>query len=324
MARQNYIQVGENEYLNLEDPKEKFCAITWVFNNGRMAFIEGVILNPFGEFSLMEYIDSDNYSRGIVHSKVISFFRMFFKSQIDNFLSDYLLNYAGETDKVKESRLDQLLIGLISFADYCWDAGAHVIDYEIKNKEMVFTKEKDQLKEYHFYHYMVLKELKGLYDLIWDYYSVFINKDRHIFTYVYSNKESPQIENSKSLRNKDKSLTRDTIFNYLFNSLKSQEIFQKYEDKLVEKQFLNDEKNKWLKDASSLIRFYNYCEEKKLFTEEYETSSIGVKYLRDLFTFHEGTDIDKPSKRKMQNNRKHENQFFFLNGVTGFKFQRDF
>jgi len=317
------IQIDENKYLDLTNPKEKFLALTWVFNNGRETYIENVILNPVEGESLERVIQSENYSRIKLLMQINSFFKLFYTSELDNFLNDYLLDYQGETDKVKESRLSQLIISLELFANYYWDSGAGFTDYYQKHNSETLPEEYKNLEEYFFFYYQVWKNLNGVYDLIWDHYSVFVNKDKHTFKYFYSNKDNPNIESSKSSRNKEKHLSRDTIFNYLFNSIKSQEIFKKYEDKLVERQFLNDEKNKWLKDASSLIRFYNYCENKKLFIEEYKESSLGVKYLRVLFAFHDGTDLDKPSKRKKQNNERHKNQFNFLNGITGFKFQRE-
>lgn len=318
------IQIDENKYLDLRNPKEKFLALTWVFNNGTETYIENVILNPFEGESLESVIQSKDYSRVKLLLKVNSFFKLFYTSELDNFLNDYLLDYQGETDKVKENRLSQLILSLELFANYYWDSGAGFMDYYQKHKHEAFPKEYENLEEYFFFYYQVWKNLNGVYDLIWDHYSVFVNKDKHTFKYFYSNKENLNIEGSKSSRNKEKPLSRETIFNYLFNSIKSQEIFKKYEDKLVENQFLNIGKDKWLKDSSSLIRFYNYCENKKLFIEEYKESSLGVKYLRTLFSFYKATSIDQPKSRKRQNNKKHKNQFAFLNVVNSSRYQRGF
>ena len=86
----------------------------------------------------------------------------------------------------------------------------------------------------------------------------------------------------------------------LLNSKQAVEKFKNYESKLMRHQFLSDNRNKWLKNATELIQFYSFCERKSLFKDKYETNTNGIKLLRELYDFHSETSMDTPSKRKIK------------------------
>ncbi|RTY89634.1 hypothetical protein [Flavobacterium sp. GT3R68] len=108
-------------------------------------------------------------------------------------------------------------------------------------------------------------------------------------------------------------LSRDEILNNLIgrntNNLRT---FLEYERKLISLKYLDNSRGKWLKKSANLVRFYNHCENKNLFKDFYENNSEGIKFLRDLYDFHEKNSIDTPEKRKLQLTRKTKSEFHFL------------
>ncbi|AUC84358.1 hypothetical protein CW731_03175 [Polaribacter sp. ALD11] len=109
-----------------------------------------------------------------------------------------------------------------------------------------------------------------------------------------------------------KTTSNDALSHYLFIGLKEQKIFEEYELKLIDNEFLSKDKNEWLKNPSSFIRFYNYCEAKNLFKKEFKKSKDGVSLLRRLYNFHISNNIDAPDKRQLQENKKNKHQYYFL------------
>ena len=52
--------------------------------------------------------------------------------------------------------------------------------------------------------------------------------------------------------------------------------------------------------------------EKGIIKEFFKTTSKGVKYMRELYNFHDGTNMDRPNKRKLRETKKTKYQFSFL------------
>lgn len=77
--------------------------------------------------------------------------------------------------------------------------------------------------------------------------------------------------------------------------------YLKLEKMLVKSNLLSPSFDKWLGSPLQLIEFNQFCELNKLFRNGYEKNSKGLKILRKLYRFNEGTSIDKPSKRKKAN-----------------------
>ena len=160
--------------------------------------------------------------------------------------------------------------------------------------------------------------LKNVYDLIWDNFSVFVDQDKFIFSYFYSNKEQPKRNNELCKNISD--LLETKIKKNLFRGATELEIFEKYELRLIEDGFLSSPGNNWLKSTASFIRFYNYCENKRLFKDAFNDLPIeGVGYLRKLFNYQEGTSLDGKGKRMKQNNKRNKLEYSFLNIDTNFK-----
>jgi Mor family transcriptional regulator len=110
--------------------------------------------------------------------------------------------------------------------------------------------------------------------------------------------------------------SRDKTFKNLIDGSEMIQLFQKYEKQLIIEGFLSDNREKWLKNTASFMRFYNYCESKKVFKYFHEDSSSGVNMLRDLYNHHEGMKINNRDKRLKQSEvKRHKGQFDFLNDI---------
>lgn len=88
-------------------------------------------------------------------------------------------------------------------------------------------------------------------------------------------------------------------------------IFKKYEKKLHTYNYIDDS-FMWVKSTSSLVRFYNYLETKKMINNAFETNTKGIEYLNTYFSFNKGKSINSPYKRKLQNTTKNKHEFDFL------------
>ena len=106
-------------------------------------------------------------------------------------------------------------------------------------------------------------------------------------------------------------LTRKEILDKLVGDNKNLNKFNKYENKLKVYKYLSNE-NKWLKGSAELSRFYSHCERKTIFKSHFVEDIRGIKYLRDLYDFYYGTNIDIPSKRKLQLTKTKKTEFDFL------------
>jgi len=108
--------------------------------------------------------------------------------------------------------------------------------------------------------------------------------------------------------------TRDEILNRLIGlQTLNHEKFLKYEKKLISHNYLNEDCNEWKKNPSSFIRFYNYCESKKIIKNDiFKENTKGITLMRDLYSFYDGKSLDAPSKRKKQNKKGTKRDFDIL------------
>ncbi len=326
----NYIvNIEDNHSFNLEISKDAIDFLILILNKEslHLSNANGIIYQTLG-ITLDEYAENNVDKSFFADAKrdIAKFFKIFISvDEFDNAFYKFLIEDNTKSDAIKKQKISKIITGIEMYIDYLWKFDSvSIIDFHYKNSLVSFNK-KEEHKTIHeilannnilFYDiptYWIYINLKTLYDFLWSDYSSFIDNQTRKFNYFYSNKEDTKKNNEK------KTLSRETIFNYLFRSPKDQEIFEKYEVVLIKDLFLNDEKNKWLRDAASLIRFYNYCENKKLFEVRHDGYSTGVKLLRKLYNFFEGTDLDTPSKRKKQENKRNKHQFTFLNIKTNFK-----
>lgn len=91
--------------------------------------------------------------------------------------------------------------------------------------------------------------------------------------------------------------SREHLLAKLFENKKALDKYLEFEKALVGRGYLSKDYI-WQKTPILFIKFYNHCETRKLFRLEYRTKTKGVNFLRELFSFKDGTSIDKPTKRK--------------------------
>ena len=106
-------------------------------------------------------------------------------------------------------------------------------------------------------------------------------------------------------------LSREEILKKLFDASNNRITFESFEKKLIEKKFLSKELDQWKNSAVSFMLFYTYCEREKLFRSIYFKNSIGVKLLRQLYSFEVGESLNPPSKRKLNKSAQINSEYFF-------------
>jgi hypothetical protein len=107
--------------------------------------------------------------------------------------------------------------------------------------------------------------------------------------------------------------SRADILNQLFENNQKLNIFLNYENILAERHLLSKNLEQWLSSPLLLIKFYSFCEYNGLLKERFAKKTTGVRLFRQLYNFHEGDSIDKPSKRNVFCNPTFLNaEFFYL------------
>ena len=106
--------------------------------------------------------------------------------------------------------------------------------------------------------------------------------------------------------------SRDEILSKLIDGTNNKITFENYEKKLVEKQFLSKELDGWRSSSINFVRFYTHCERQKLFRSVFLTKSSGVKMLRQLYSFYDGSTLDLPNKRAKIKPGQISNIYYFL------------
>lgn len=334
----NYqIEIGDDAIFNLEIADEALDFLIYITNKEKFYLlnVSSIIYQTKG-ITLEEYIKENNDKNlfSISMLDLAEFFEIYTtKEQLDNIFYNYLLT-TNKSDLIKKQKIKNLLVGVKKYMDYQWEnecvsqisyhyhKGLESINNNNRKAEFHDTLKSNNLLNFFTPHYWVFINLKAIYDIIWDDYSLFIDKETENFQYFYSNKEKPKIKIENKLKiDNDNKTSRNVPLNYLCNGIKQQELFENYEKELFGFGFINEDKNQWLKNASTFIRFYNYCERNEIFKENFEDSKDGVNILRKLYNFYDSNDLDTPSKRKIQENKKNKHQYIFLDKFITCKYK---
>ncbi|CAA0248200.1 hypothetical protein JIP1097_80078 [Tenacibaculum maritimum] len=302
------IQIGEHEYLNLLDFFEKFQAFNWFCIDNHYHDKTSYLFEIISNKNLYEFIDSNEYNQNIITKSIVLFFKIFYKNEYDNFVSDYILNYKEHSDLIKKSKIHELLINLEKFISYQW-----------QDKASLCMKEGHEDDKNVVVNYLIWGHLKNIYDMIWKSYSGYIDHNRITFNYEYSHQEKPKKSNIQlhevSFSSKAPNFSnenRDDILEFLIGDTKTIKKFEEYEKKLITRGFLNNSRSSWQKSSSDLLRFYNYCHKKPVFKNYLEKETTGIKKLRTLYNFHEKTSRDSYKKRQRVETKELKDQFNFL------------
>jgi hypothetical protein len=106
--------------------------------------------------------------------------------------------------------------------------------------------------------------------------------------------------------------SREEILKKLIDGSENRMKFESFERKLVDNSFLSIDFDQWRKSSTSLVKFYVFCENKKLFKSQYLMNKKGVKLFRQLYNFFEGESIDVPNKRKKIKSSEISKEYYFL------------
>lgn len=167
--------------------------------------------------------------------------------------------------------------------------------------------------------YDILKRIENYYSIIYtNLYNDFspLLKDRNQLNKNLESTTNILGQETKTPIIKKTTLDRSEIIDKLIGlNTKNHNKFLDYEKKIISFGYLNSERNKWLSGTANLIRFYVYCENKSIIKNDiYRDNAKGVKLLRDLYNYYVG-DLDAPSKRIKQMNKKNKYEFNFLDIV---------
>lgn len=91
--------------------------------------------------------------------------------------------------------------------------------------------------------------------------------------------------------------SRAEILHQLFENNQKLNVFLQYEKKLIDRQILSKNLEQWLSTSLILVKFYSLCELNGILKEKFTKKTTGITLFRKLYNFHEGSSIDKPSKR---------------------------
>ncbi|MDX8553932.1 hypothetical protein MK851_09905 [Tenacibaculum sp. 1B UA] len=316
-----FIKINENKSLNLSNPPEKFQVFNWFCIDRDYPFKTSYIFEIISGCTLSTYLESPEYSRAVVHKNINLFFNLFYRDEYNNFIEEYISNYKEDSDLLKKSRINELIKNLEKFIFYHWETkvSIYIFNRELKIKGLKIKEEFNIDDKYLYPNCHIWSHLKGIYDLIWNNYSGYIDNSRIKFNYAYSHQEKPekkynlpQETSPKSKKNNISNHKRDEILSFLIGDSMSIEKFEKYEEKLITRNFLNDSRDTWLTSASDFLRFYNYCHKQSIFKNFLEKGSKGVKKLRILYNFFTETKADAYGKRQQKETKTKKDQFNFL------------
>ena len=141
--------------------------------------------------------DYDTKNLGLVTFQVNSFFKLLFRDlTFDNIFHQFFIE-SQQQETVKKNYALRILKGLEKYIDYNNDYGSFEVEYGIKNKDL------NNLTFIEFSSYAVNQNLKGLYDLLWDKFSDFIDKEKHTFSYFFSNQKRPETNIIEGVNNRN-------------------------------------------------------------------------------------------------------------------------
>jgi len=103
------------------------------------------------------------------------------------------------------------------------------------------------------------------------------------------------------------------LLSYLLENQQKLDKYISYENALIQRGYISQEGNLWLKTPKLFVAFYLYCEMNNLFKTNLKGNSKGIKKLREIYSFQDGKTIDKPAKRKLITRNYITGEYFFLN-----------
>lgn len=163
----------------------------------------------------------------------------------------------------------------------------------IKNDEILRNRIKPHLKECAA---IINTFLKDLLKKINDKLAYYINQSQTTFNNILDTKAA-----------------KLDLLSYLLENQQKLNKYLSYENALIQREYISQEGNSWLKTPKLFVAFYQYCEMNNLFKANLKGNSRGIKKLREIYSFQDGITIDKPAKRNLITREYIISEYFFLN-----------
>jgi hypothetical protein len=203
------IEVEGNKF-DVEDYKDGFEFLSFMFNNEEYySIFTNSLLKEFLNTNIEEYskefIANNSYYL-IALLEIRTVFEPFVKDLNYNNIFYHFLIENPASDNVKIQQTSKFLNGLIKIIDYYNSFEIYSLDYLIGTKNINLELEKNKFLVYFIPSFIVFQQLKNLYDILWNDYEVFIDKNKFKYSLFYSNKvikkevkESREKKNEKSI-----------------------------------------------------------------------------------------------------------------------------
>ncbi|BFP40452.1 hypothetical protein FGF1_12970 [Flavobacteriaceae bacterium GF1] len=182
--REHLIEIDHDKVLDLRKFEDAVKVLLWISaDDGKYSWKNEYILNYYEASPLNVW----QKNKAEIMISVNHFFAWFGNETINN---NALYDYYTQplvSDKVKEVQINCLLDGIQDWITYNWHfGGSYFYEFEIVNDT---TK---KLEPLHYLAYQINHNLKIIYDFIWDYLDVFIDKEKRTFKYSCSLKNRPK------------------------------------------------------------------------------------------------------------------------------------
>lgn len=88
--------------------------------------------------------------------------------------------------------------------------------------------------------------------------------------------------------------------------------FLEYEQKIALRGYISENFSSWNKKPIDLVKFYRFCEGRKVIHYRHKTKKSGIKLLRELYNYYEGLSIDEPNKQEARTKMPDINATFYF------------
>ena len=130
--------------------------------------------------------------------------------------------------------------------------------------------------------------------------------EKSFFEYLPPIESSSQQSTANSF-----SVSKQDSLEKLVDGTENLEKYYLFEKLLYQRGYINKDLDYWQESSVKLIRFYCFCEKKKMFKVQHTNKRTGIKILREIYNFQDGNAIDYPNKRKKEMPNASA-EFFFL------------
>ncbi|MEE1961183.1 hypothetical protein V1387_00710 [Allomuricauda taeanensis] len=217
MAEKHLIEIGPNKVLDLRKVEDAIETLIWFSNDNENYFQKNTYILTYWEDTPTDLTTKSSVEIAL---GVSEFFARFSLNPINDSLIYQYFTQASLSDKIKETKLSLLLSGIEFWMQHNWDfEGAFIYERELKGK---MTKDsRFQSNTFNILAYHINRNLKSLYDFIWEHLNVYIDNNNRTFNYFFSHKSNPE-----SIKSTEQALSYPDFF----KTEEEYKRFKKYSD----------------------------------------------------------------------------------------------